>query len=387
MSEKSMPGNRKFQGNGPATDRIEEGLKVEGSDSNGPGLYPDQPGNRDCRFYSRTGSCGYGINCRFNHPSNGGQVDTGELPERAGQQDCEFYLKTGTCKFGWVCKYNHPKDKQPDKPVMNSIGLPMRQNVKACPFYMRTKLCKYGSACKFHHPQPMLDLATYYASSLPLYPSQSQGWNAYMGSVNPIGSVLTPPAVNGHLSVSYLPSRPDQPECRYFMNSGSCYYGSECSYHHPMEKISQLASSGSIGPLGLPLRPGQPVCPHYVQYGLCQYGPICRHDHPLDGCSYTYIPYVPTVPPLTTAFPPSAPYPIMAPPPPVTVSDAPYPIIAPPPPPVKVSDPKRVKNGSTAGNHKNQHVNAETNGDSSDQVEFAPQSSKPSSEVTQNGGP
>lgn len=51
-----------------------------------------------------------------------------------------------------------------------------------------------------------------------------------------------------------LPERPDQPECRYFMNTGSCKYGSDCKYHHPREKTAQFATS-SLGPLGLPLRP------------------------------------------------------------------------------------------------------------------------------------
>lgn len=56
------------------------------------------------------------------------------------------------------------------------------------------------------------------------------------------------------MSASYLPERPDQPECRYFMERGSCKYGPECKYHHPREKVSQLVSA-SLGPLGLPLRP------------------------------------------------------------------------------------------------------------------------------------
>lgn len=54
-------------------------LKVEGSDANGRvsdelGSYPDRPGEPDCIYYLRTGSCGYGSNCRFNHPSYPGQV-------------------------------------------------------------------------------------------------------------------------------------------------------------------------------------------------------------------------------------------------------------------------------------------------------------------------
>lgn len=55
-------------------------------------------------------------------------------------------------------------------------------------------------------------------------------------------------------SASHLPERPGEPECRYFMNTGNCKYGSDCKYHHPKEKIAQMAAS-SLGPLGLPLRP------------------------------------------------------------------------------------------------------------------------------------
>lgn len=36
--------------------------------------YPDRPGEPDCVYYLRTGLCGYGINCRFNHPTYAAQV-------------------------------------------------------------------------------------------------------------------------------------------------------------------------------------------------------------------------------------------------------------------------------------------------------------------------
>lgn len=32
--------------------------------------YPDRPGEPDCLYYLRTGMCGYGSNCRYNHPAN-----------------------------------------------------------------------------------------------------------------------------------------------------------------------------------------------------------------------------------------------------------------------------------------------------------------------------
>lgn len=30
------------------------------------------------------------------------------LPIRPGEVDCPFYLKTGSCKYGATCRYNHP---------------------------------------------------------------------------------------------------------------------------------------------------------------------------------------------------------------------------------------------------------------------------------------
>lgn len=56
----------------------------------------------------------------------------------------------------------------------------------------------------------------------------------------------------GQVINSTLPDRPDQPECKYFMNTGTCKYGSDCKFHHPKERIAQ---SSLINPLGLPVRP------------------------------------------------------------------------------------------------------------------------------------
>lgn len=422
-----MPGNRRFARNGSTSDRVEEAmrrLKVEDGDDNGRmgdelGTYPDRPGEPDCIYYLRTGSCGYGSNCRFNHPStNAGQVygvkTSSEHPERAGQPDCGHYLKTGTCKFGSTCKYHHPKDRQTDM-MFNLWGLPMRQEAKPCSFYMRTGLCRYGYACKFDHPQPALaanvlpvvgpvygsvgpavvpssgassaselsaaslSKATYFASPLqvpqsymPLFLPPSQGWNTYMGGVNPLSvtSVLTAPVSNGQMSASYLPERPDQPECRYFMERGSCKYGPECKYHHPREKVSQLVSA-SLGPLGLPLRPGQPVCSYYSLYGLCKYGPTCRFDHPMDGYSYAYSL---SVPPLATAYSPPTPYPRTASLVPVVDNTSPARSS-------KLSD--WIKKGATASN-KHQNSNTQGPGDSPDRSDSLPHSSKASSEVNHN---
>jgi len=95
------------------------------------GQHPIRPGEPDCSFYVKTGSCKFGETCKFNHPpemlgvggdgkagaisGSGGfknsqpaQVTAEGYPVRPGQPDCSFYMKTGQCKFSSTCKYNHP---------------------------------------------------------------------------------------------------------------------------------------------------------------------------------------------------------------------------------------------------------------------------------------
>ncbi|KAG6525267.1 zinc finger CCCH domain-containing protein ZFN-like [Zingiber officinale] len=268
-----------------------------------------------------------------------------ELPQRDGQPDCQFFLKTGTCKYGTTCKYHHPREKHNTKLVqLNVLGLPIRKDEKHCAYYMKTGSCKYGYACKFNHPDPQpattgatipltgssaygysnsvtttsappvigglsswsLSSVPYMSSphmhALPAYvplvlpPTQGtmgvqQGWSTYMGSMNHMTSVDGHPP--NQISNSKhrerpdfslpqnLPERPDQPECQYYMKTGSCKYGISCKYHHPKEH--NQAAIGTIGPLGLPLRPGQPVCTFYTAYGSCKFGTACRYDHPIIG--------------------------------------------------------------------------------------------------------
>ncbi|KAE8685252.1 tyrosine specific protein phosphatase [Hibiscus syriacus] len=359
-----MPDNRQVQNNGvsnQSADNIGEAiLRLKINDNNQEAgvsksaSYPDRPGEPDCSYYLRTGVCGYGNNCRFNHPTfsvQAGQYSE-QLPERAGRPDCGYFIKTGTCKYGSTCKYHHPKDKNGAGPVIfNILGLPMRQDEKSCPYYMRTGSCKFGIACKFHHPQPASPGAGLpvngpagstilppsgvpYGGGLPTWslprvpyvsgqclqrqsympvfvsPSQSMipapGWSTYVGTMNPvsssgvIGSNLAYNSVNpaesgstgqlllsSSMPASNFPERPNQPECRYYMNTGTCKYGSDCKYHHPKERIANSVINGS-GPLGLPSRPGQAVCSSYTMYGLCKYGPTCRFDHPYVGYPYNY---------------------------------------------------------------------------------------------------
>ncbi|KAL3509943.1 hypothetical protein ACH5RR_029344 [Cinchona calisaya] len=337
-------------------ERVEEAmgeLKIEGSDTDNGGAvaeadYPYRPGEPDCIHYLRTGTCAYGSRCRFSHPPYSGQdfQNSGELPERDGQPECKYYLKTGTCKYGSTCRYHHPQDRHSlGQVLLNIWGLPMRKDEKPCPYYMRTNTCKFGVMCKFDHPQPstmgnglpVMGAAygshalsfmptsgvpyvgevseisipnTNYVTNvslqvpqtyMPVLLSPSHGWNTYLATMGQpsITNSLGGLASNGQMhrlstSLSNLPDRTDQPECRDFVNTGSCKYGLDCKYHHPRNKIAPLPSN-SLGPLGLPLRPGQAVCSYYGQYGLCKYGPMCKFDHPLAGYLYNHNSGIPSL--------------------------------------------------------------------------------------------
>ncbi|XP_062192227.1 zinc finger CCCH domain-containing protein 43-like isoform X2 [Phragmites australis] len=86
--------------------------------------YPRRPGEPDCSHYVKFGSCKYGMNCIFNHPPNPSgwqrqwharagdkpEQET-EYPQRPGEPDCSYYVKFGSCKHGMNCRFNHPLRK------------------------------------------------------------------------------------------------------------------------------------------------------------------------------------------------------------------------------------------------------------------------------------
>ncbi|RWW16660.1 hypothetical protein GW17_00019445 [Ensete ventricosum] len=41
-----------------------------------------------------------------------GSEEPPAYPERHGRPDCAYYMRTGTCGFGDGCRYNHPRDRR-----------------------------------------------------------------------------------------------------------------------------------------------------------------------------------------------------------------------------------------------------------------------------------
>ncbi|KAJ0259875.1 Zinc finger CCCH domain-containing protein 26 [Hirschfeldia incana] len=321
----------------PSSDKTEDTLtkmKVNEEKTDEPSLYPDRPGEQDCHYFLRTGKCGYGSSCRYNHPVS--HVPEAvfyhreELPERIGQPDCEYYLKTGACKYGATCKYHHPKDRNGAGPVLfNALGYPMRQGEKSCPYYMQKGMCRFGVACKFNHPQtqthnvpptsfpsvglpyasglPVMSLpsATYgvmdrpqaphHQAYLPFMVAPPQGWSTYMGGSNPIYDVKIE-----------LDSNTERAECWFFMKNGTCKYGDNCKYSHPKERMVLSQPPNLFNSVVLPARPGQPACGNFKAYGFCKYGASCKFDHPVPVNPYQYagltVPSPPTAytPPVST---------------------------------------------------------------------------------------
>ncbi|KAG2333723.1 hypothetical protein Bca52824_004903 [Brassica carinata] len=308
---------------------MEASMSRLGMGGGGNESYPERPDEPDCVYYLRTGVCGYGSRCQFNHPPNRPPVlgdlrtEAGESPERMGQPVCQHFMRTGACKFGASCKYHHPRqggDSVTNPISFNHMGFPLRPGEKECPYYMRTGHCKFGSTCKFHHPVPPVDQAPsqHPLSTAPpaVYPSQqfgvvvprpygtySQmvlpppgmvGWNPYQASVSAIPSPGTqpssvygttplspsaPPYQSGPSSNKELsfPQRPGQPECTFFLRTGDCKYGTSCRYHHPLEAASPKGVT--LTHISLPLRPGTAQCSHFAQHGICNLGSACKFDH------------------------------------------------------------------------------------------------------------
>lgn len=287
--------------------------------------YPERPDEPDCIYYLRTGVCGYGSRCRFNHPRDRGAVmgaargDSGEFPERAGQPVCQHFMRTGTCKFGASCKYHHPRQggSSITSVTLNYMGYPLRPGEKECSYYMRTGQCKFGATCRFHHPvppgvqvpspppppaaqvSPMGAQAIYPTVQSPSVPS-SQQYGVVMarppllpGSYvqSPYGPMVLPPGIVPYsgwnpyaASVSAMPSPGTQPS----VGSSSIYGLTPLSPSAPAYTGPYHAGPSSVGPSSnqkeqsFPQRPGQPECQYFMRTGDCKFGSSCRYHHPLD---------------------------------------------------------------------------------------------------------
>nr|CAB3491528.1 unnamed protein product [Digitaria exilis] len=50
------------------------------------------------------------------------------------------------------------------------------------------------------------------------------------------------------------PQRTGQPDCQYYLKTGTCKFGATCKFHHPREKAA-MATRVQFNELGYPFRP------------------------------------------------------------------------------------------------------------------------------------
>ncbi|CAI0383300.1 unnamed protein product [Linum tenue] len=293
---------------------LEESMWRLGLTSTEP--YPERPGVPNCVYYMRTGFCGYGGRCRYNHPRDRAAVEaavraTGMYPERVGEPPCQFYLKTGTCKFGASCKFHHPKHRggSLSNVTLNTHGYPIRPGENECSYYLKMGHCKFGITCKFHHPQAAATLTAsapqFYqpVQSPSIHVSDQFGATSTNLSVRPpvlpgsympgtYGPVLFSPGVvpiPGWSPYSAPVSPVLSPGAQTAVGATSLYGVTQLSATAPVPArsypslLSSVAiSSSTQKELTFPERPAEPECQYYLRTGDCKYGSSCRYHHPRD---------------------------------------------------------------------------------------------------------
>ncbi|KAJ0092261.1 hypothetical protein Patl1_25111 [Pistacia atlantica] len=286
----------------------------------GPESYPERPDEADCIHYLRTGYCGYGSRCRFNHPRDRGgamgaaRAGAGEYPERVGQPLCQYYMRTGTCKFGASCKYHHPRQGAGSVThvSLNYYGYPLRLGEKECSYYMKTGQCKFGPTCKFHHPQPAgvqvappspaPQVPTPVPAPTVYPPVQSPSAQQYGVMVarppllpssyvqGPYGPMLVSPGMVPYQSWSPYPTHVNpvaSPGSQPPAGSSSIYGMKTLSASAPAYTGAYQTTPSTVGPSSssqkeqsFPERPGQPECQYYMKTGECKFGSSCKYHHP-----------------------------------------------------------------------------------------------------------
>lgn len=301
----------------------ESEVKIEGEEKEeeeqGDGklhFYPLRPYAVDCSFYLKTGTCKFGQNCRFNHPSerafqpvqdqekgtdenNGTIFDTGKI-------DCKYFRTPGGCKYGDACRYNHSAQRvEREGPELNFLGLPVRPSEQECTFYLRTGSCGYGANCRFHHPDPTAAKESEPRNSLANGVYARGGNNMsrmYVGEPGVSRSISE--LSNGINSMNGLPYAGMSPYHQVIpQNAGWNHDQADLSLsvkktplpHQIVNTISKKIDSSInyeqvIQSEEFPVRPGQPDCDYFMKTGDCKYRAACRYNHPVSRDSKLRLP-------------------------------------------------------------------------------------------------
>ncbi|KAG5001042.1 hypothetical protein JHK87_022114 [Glycine soja] len=191
------------------------------------------------------------------------------LPVRLGEVDCPFYMKTGSCKYGVTCRYNHP-DRNAINPPIAGLGASIFPS----------------SAANLNIGLLNPAVSVYQAFEPRLSNPMSQVGIA--DTIYPQRPGQIECDVSKHLS--YVPDLSDFYSQyvfgMFYMKTGECKFGERCKYHHPIDRSAPSLSKQAtvkLTPAGLPRREGAVICPYYLKTGTCKFGATCKFDHPPPG--------------------------------------------------------------------------------------------------------
>ncbi|KAK3275195.1 zinc finger CCCH domain-containing protein [Cymbomonas tetramitiformis] len=206
-------------------------------------------------------------------------VNSANLPLRPGVPECNFFLRTGTCKYGVSCKFHHPESPPLVEAATTTYVAVMPHQVQLGPSGV-LDVHSYSNAPR---PPWNSDLQYHFGGLQHSFQPQSINGVSASGAIPQENAQLQTVHMQ-HGQFGELPVRFGQKDCSFYLKTGHCKFGPSCKYNHPQDRQSAAELAGIVSckfnGTGLPLRQGCEPCPYYLRTGSCRFGPTCKFDHP-----------------------------------------------------------------------------------------------------------
>ncbi|XP_037480761.1 zinc finger CCCH domain-containing protein 43-like isoform X1 [Triticum dicoccoides] len=262
-----------------------------------------------------------------------------EYPRWPGQPDRFYYLKFGSCtsnsEIGEIkqpAPEYQPQPSKPDCTIGDSPVVPSSAGSATPPSLLNLANSETDEIKQPGEVDcPMSDSSTLSSVSITTPPPSENKRRikkkiitAPMGDPDPSSDGSSAPPANSETGQKQpepeYPLRPGKSDCSYYVKFGSCRYGMNCWFNHPLYvhasrglqqdnwvgRNSSRASNSSeykqyifdkacnynrhegktkvrqvkLNFLGLPLRPGTILCSYYMNHGTCKFGTNCKFHHP-----------------------------------------------------------------------------------------------------------
>uniref|UniRef100_A0A0D9XYG6 C3H1-type domain-containing protein n=1 Tax=Leersia perrieri TaxID=77586 RepID=A0A0D9XYG6_9ORYZ len=186
------------------------------------------------------------------------------FPRRPGEPDCTYYVKFGSCRFGMKCKFNHPARKKKSRVKGSNGGSGSGSS--------------NSSSNKASSPDDEQGFADKGSTS------NSENFKKTSYEIIDVKKGRVEPKelkVAKEKRKDFFSEGGSQEECKYYSTPGGCKFGKSCKYLHRDGKDGKSeAEKVDLNFLGLPLRPGEKECPYYMRTGSCKYATNCKFHHP-----------------------------------------------------------------------------------------------------------